>query len=279
MLKKPSFIVLRGAFRLRISLAFTIAVIGSVSTFSSMANAVVSPEGFYNASNSIPQAVRIVQYLPLDGYEKDIAICTGTLVKWKVVVTAAHCLDKSGTYGYRIEYMHYNKSLWVTIQAKSWLIHQRYNEATSQNDIGLIILSKPAFGLNIPKLPPQDDIKLHTFKNLVMLGWGEDQNGLSSNELAVAYVDDYTKKANAYFGSWFNPTTMIAAGRWRSDERLFTGACDGDSGGPLFASLGLNNYLVGITSFGDEDCNSGTPTAFTKVSAYTNWIRSNWNHW
>jgi secreted trypsin-like serine protease len=243
------------------------------------AGAVVSPDGFFNEDADVPQAVRIVQYYTVfTGYERDIATCTGTIVKPRVVLTAAHCLDMSGDYGHRIEYISYAKSKprWVTIRAKNWVIHQRYNESSTQNDIGMLFLTKAASGVKIAKLPPQGDDLLPAFKNLLLLGWGEDQNGRDPAGLAVAIVDDYTAKAPTYFGRSFNPSTMIAAGRWREDERLFTGACRGDSGGPLFAMFGENAYVVGITSFGIEDCNGEAPTSFTKVAWYTDWIRANW---
>lgn len=46
--------------------------------------------------------------------------------------------------------------------------------------------------------------------------------------------------------------------------------CEGDSGGPLFT---FNNTLIGITSFGKETCEDGSPQVFTRVSEYTKWIK------
>ena len=42
----------------------------------------------------------------------------------------------------------------------------------------------------------------------------------------------------------------------------------GDSGGPLVA----HGQVIGITSFGD-DCAIGKPDVFTRVSAYSSWIK------
>ncbi|XP_046679867.1 CLIP domain-containing serine protease 14D-like [Homalodisca vitripennis] len=70
-----------------------------------------------------------------------------------------------------------------------------------------------------------------------------------------------------------------------SDKQLCAGGiqgevtCDGDSGGPLMMSDGLNPttyYVVGITSYGlkkkDRSCVSGVPDVFTRVSEYIPWI-------
>jgi hypothetical protein len=45
-------------------------------------------------------------------------------------------------------------------------------------------------------------------------------------------------------------------------------ACNGDSGGPLT----YNNHIVGIVSFGIENCMSNAPNAYTRVSKYSGMI-------
>lgn len=50
-----------------------------------------------------------------------------------------------------------------------------------------------------------------------------------------------------------------------------TGGCVGDSGGPLV----VNGILVGIVSFGDYPCNSGSPTVSTRLTEYTDWLKTN----
>ena len=50
-----------------------------------------------------------------------------------------------------------------------------------------------------------------------------------------------------------------------------TGTCSGDSGGPLV----IGNTLIGITSFGVEDCAGGYPSAFTRVTSFVNWLQAN----
>lgn len=50
-----------------------------------------------------------------------------------------------------------------------------------------------------------------------------------------------------------------------------TGSCNGDSGGPLV----VNGVQIGIVSFGVQYCFAGYPSAFTRVSSYLDWIKSN----
>jgi hypothetical protein len=51
-------------------------------------------------------------------------------------------------------------------------------------------------------------------------------------------------------------------------ERVYTGACNGDSGGPLIASIKGVNKVVGITSWGKPGCNTKAPTVFSNVAYY-----------
>lgn len=51
-----------------------------------------------------------------------------------------------------------------------------------------------------------------------------------------------------------------------------TGACFGDSGGPLI----YKNELIGITSWVFEGkCAQGYPDAFTRLSEHVDWIEAN----
>ncbi|KAL3853534.1 hypothetical protein ACJMK2_017069, partial [Sinanodonta woodiana] len=51
------------------------------------------------------------------------------------------------------------------------------------------------------------------------------------------------------------------------------GPCQGDSGGPLSCRFNGRFYLVGIVSWGREDCQHiGYPSVFTRMSSYIDWI-------
>ena len=53
-------------------------------------------------------------------------------------------------------------------------------------------------------------------------------------------------------------------------------SCQGDSGGPLVYRVEAGDpwTQVGIISYGGRTCGSGTPAVYTKVEAYTDWIKS-----
>jgi len=50
------------------------------------------------------------------------------------------------------------------------------------------------------------------------------------------------------------------------------GACNGDSGGPLVCLSSTGFELVGATSWGRNGCATTSPSVYTRVSAYNDWI-------
>ena len=51
--------------------------------------------------------------------------------------------------------------------------------------------------------------------------------------------------------------------------------CSGDSGGPMTYFINGKPTLVGVTSWGSEQCGTtGYPGVYTEVAAYVNWIET-----
>jgi len=68
----------------------------------------------------------------------------------------------------------------------------------------------------------------------------------------------------------FSPKTMICAAGGAAST---TGACNGDSGGPLLQKQNNESILIGVASWvGGEDCKVTMPSVFARVSAARGWI-------
>jgi hypothetical protein len=208
-----------------------------------------------------PEVVSIWEYD--DVLNTYFMICTGTLISQVDVLTAAHCVRNAEDLLVEIGAATRGDgySLYVV---GSWY-HPRYSDRLMENDIGLLRLGAPANVSQVARLPkPGWRPKPQT--RYVLVGWGQDQNGDTGKlrELNSVPLDSYAK---TYWRSLFNPRTTISAGRFFREERLFGGACRGDSGGPLFLrDQSPQRTVMGITSWGAKDCESFAPSVFSSTS-------------
>lgn len=46
----------------------------------------------------------------------------------------------------------------------------------------------------------------------------------------------------------------------------------GDSGGPLICKIDERYKLIGVVSWGSDNCDPESPTVYTRISAYRDWI-------
>jgi trypsin len=197
-------------------------------------------------------------------------LCTGTLIAAQIVMTAAHCIDGV------------SKPLSVragasnsSVAADAYLVHPRYDRNEYVNDIGLVHLSTP-IKANYPSLAPVDDRKLFERygQDLQVLGWGRDERGTTGQRLRWTSQRDISEKGKSVIGGSFDPRAMIAAGRWEQKLKKYSGACSGDSGGPL-ATKQARPVVVGVVSFGAERCSTRVPTVYTRVANHSAWLLTN----
>lgn len=194
------------------------------------------------------------------------SLCTGTLIQQQVVLTAAHCIyGEPGPFQISVGAKTLNSGSLIDVDA-TWY-HPRYDASFSQNDIALLHLKSSA---NVSRLGVLPLAKLKTLgKKFLIVGWGRDQNGLVTGKLNRLTLNDQTIAARRDFKGYYNPKTMVGAGRYFTDEVLYGGGCTGDSGGPLYqGAAGASKTIIGLTSFGARGCVDYKPTIFTRVDFY-----------
>jgi V8-like Glu-specific endopeptidase len=205
-------------------------------------------------------------------------ICSGTLISPTIVLTAAHCTEYS-TVSFFVKIKAVALQEETQFYAATPWTGTRYDPGTRakppEGDIGLLKINAKITDVSFPSLATPTIAKLITTKTrLTLMGWGLDQNKKLADTLHFSNLSLQDSSSKKYWGKYFNSKTMISAGKYIKAEKKWSGSCNGDSGGPLLAKLNGINYVVGVTSWGAQECRVEAPSVFSRVSYYEKDIRS-----
>jgi hypothetical protein len=165
--------------------------------------------------------------------EGSTLLCTATLIAPRVLLTAAHCVP-DGSPAPQVFFgadpaTDATRASVIDVQR-----HPAFDDTTKANDLALLLLAAPATvtPANLPSAAPTVGLALR------LVGFGRT----SATDTAPA-----RKRSGTSQIAGLSDTELTFA-------PMPSQTCEGDSGGPAFATVGGVEALVGVTSTGDPQC-------------------------
>ncbi|XP_070140232.1 kallikrein-13 [Drosophila kikkawai] len=202
-------------------------------------------------------------------------VCAGTLIHPKFILTAANCIKNGETLKVRLgEYGRVGAEKPEEHSVRLDFRHRRYNNATLENNIALMMLTRSVqYKAHIKPIcivldPSSNWLKLVESNFKVLTGAAWDQKNKSRYRSGDFHATNITRL----------PQNECPANLKVQDKFQFCGwnpkapsSCEGPSGSAL--SQVITNefvYQIGIASFNDVDCEH--TRIYTDVPRYSEWI-------
>lgn len=219
-------------------------------------------------------------------------ICGGTLVSPSLVITAAHCVDKTSATSLVAGTFPDGDltSAGRVVNIIRIAVHPRYERGSERNDIAVVTLAEPLLGVDT--LTPATSAEAETLTAArapaSVAGWGAINQRAPWRFTSVYRIGQLVVFPTSSCGGG-EPFTIdgvrfLGYGPGAVDARVMLCAegvrdgipvdsCVGDSGGPLVGGTGTGRRLIGVVSWGLAECSTRDGAGvYTRVSAMTQFL-------
>jgi secreted trypsin-like serine protease len=191
--------------------------------------------------------------------------CGGSLYTKQIVLTAAHCVARSGpNTGITVTAGEVDRDSADAVRVKSTYVYRAPGYPGSDADWALIKLASP---VDLPTIPAATDPALNE-GTFTIMGWGRTREGGGGSRMLlkaeVPFVDD--ERCGAAYKNSFDAPTMLCAGDYDNGG---IDTCQGDSGGPMVRRDGAGAWVqVGVVSWGAGCARPKFPGVYTEVTTF-----------